>query len=165
MNQESSNYDLEDLIYDEFFEALDSSHTYDKDDFLTVFNVAEGYDPFSQHQAGQDQVFEGALALEGYNGKAAYAVVEDHGEQVDVDIKKLGDLDPVFEYVRDQPPEGLAENMDTINGDAFVGAAARASEHVMNVDTQTSIPQPGSSPERGFTNGQAERIRQTVLED
>lgn len=163
MNSNTDSYDLEDLIYDEFFEALDDPHTYDKEDFLSVFEVAEGFDPFSQHHV-ECQGFEGALGLEGKDGKAAYAIVEDKGDEVAVDIKMVGDAEPVLDYIRDQPPEGLTDNMDTVDGGYFTGATARAPEHNMNKDTQTEMPQPGKSPEKGFNNAQANRIRKKVLE-
>lgn len=155
--------DIEDLVYDRLHDAAQTgSAVYSASDFQDLTDNFVSVDP-SEEIGRPDEV--GGLMLVDDQGKALYAVKEEHGNTVELDIKIFGDRSGVERYVEDLPTGGYAEGVDTVDGQAFRNATVRAGDHPMDVATETQLSEPGSTVENGFTNAQAERIKNQVLDE
>ena len=158
-------YTLEDMVYDNFHDATQQgSATYEKEEFLDMFNVAESVKPTSIPEVDRSSEVAGVALVDNYE-KAAYGFVEHRDDEVEVDIKCFGDRAGVVNYIEQLPSNGYIEGVETVSGQAWRQSTVEAGEHPMNVETDRELPEPAESPEEGFTNAQAERIKSKVLEE
>lgn len=158
-------YTLEDKVYDIFHDATKRGPaTYDTDEFMQLFHVAETVDPNNLPEVDREDNVVGVALVDDHD-KAAYGFIEHEGDEVEFDIKCFGDRAGVIRYIEDLPSDGYTGNVDTVSGQAMKNAAVKAGEHPMNVETESELDVPGEKVEEGFTNAQAERIRNQVLEE
>lgn len=155
--------DVEALVYDRLHDAAQNgSAEYSATEFQELADNFVSVNP-SEAVGRHDDV--GGLMLIDDEGKALYAVTGEDGDTVELDIRIFGDKTGVERYVADLPTGGYAEGVDTVDGQAFRNATADAGDHPMDVDTETQLSEPGATVEDGFTNAQAERIKNKVLEE
>lgn len=160
---EAKEYDdVEALVYDRLHEATkNGSAEYSAREFNKLADNFVSVDP-SEEVGRPDDV--GGLMLVDGEGKALFAVKEEHGETVELDIRIFGDKSGVEKYLEDLPTGGYAEGVDTVDGQAFRNVTADAGDHPMDANTETQLSEPGDSPDEGFDNAQAQRIVNEVLE-
>lgn len=161
---ESQNYeDVEELVYEGLHEATrNGSAEYSTAEFRDLADNFVSVNP--SEEVGRPDEVGGMMIVDG-EGKALYAVKEEHRDTVELDIRVFGDRAGVEKYIKDLPTGGYAEGVDTVDGQAFKNATADADDHPMDVDTETQFPDPGDSPDEIFNNAQADRIVNQVLED
>lgn len=158
-------YTLEDIVYDEFHDAAGrGSATYDREDFLQLFHVAESVDPTNLSEVDREDNLTGVVLVDDYD-KAAYGFIDHERDSVELNIKCFGDRVGVINYIENLPSGGYTRGVDSVSGQAMKNAAVDAGEHPLNVETDTSLAEPGETPDDGFTNAQAERIKDQVLEE
>ncbi|MFB6116132.1 MAG: hypothetical protein ABEK10_01355 [Candidatus Nanosalina sp.] len=135
------------MVYDSFHEATQQgSASYDADEFLDIFHVAETVDPGHLPEVDREDELVGVAFVDQHD-KAAYGFVNYTGEEVELDIRCFGDRSGVVNYVEDLPSGGYVEGVETVSGDAWQNAAVEAGEHPLNVETETELPEPGETPE------------------
>lgn len=162
-DEASEGYDdLEDLIYGEFHDATQQgSAEYTLEEAQELFEYADEWTP--SELADRPSEAPG-VALVDSNGKAAYGMIQQNGDTVELDIKVFGDATGVARHIEDVPVEGDVRGGKSAMVQAYRNAAARTDKHPMNVETETQLDEPGETTESGFTNSQAERIKNKVLE-
>lgn len=156
------DYDLEEFVYDNLHEATKQGGAeYGKEEFLDIFRMAESYDP-SDLVGRKDDV--AGVAFTDSEGKAVYGLLDDRGDTVEFDIKVFGDISGVLKHIEEVPTGGYVDGVETVDGQAYKNSAVKAGDHPMDVDTETQLSEPGESVDDGFSNAQAERIKNEVLE-
>lgn len=160
----SQNYeDVEELVYEGLHEAAQNGSTeYSTGELRDLAGNFASVEP--SEEVGRPDEVGGMMLVDG-KGKALYALTEDHGDTVELDIKIFGDRAGVEKYIKDLPTGGYAEGVDTVDGQAFKNATADAGDHPMDVETETQLSEPGDSPDEAFNNAQTQRIVNEVLEE
>lgn len=166
-------YTLEDFVYDELDECQpapgsDEDPTYSRDKFMRLFQLGDHQAP--SDFAGRSHYVEGEVWVDD-QGKAVYGLVNDEGEDsVELDIIMFGDAEGVRSYLEDVPGGERKEGIDSVKGRAFQGSYSRMGAKTdgnrpefNSVDA--ALDEPGDVPDESFTNSQAERIKNKVMEE
>ena len=154
---------IEELVYEGLHDAAQNGSTeYSARELQDLTGNFLSVDPSGQVERSDDI---GGLMLIDNEGKALYALKEEQGDKVELDIKIFGDKAGVEKYISELPKEGYAEGVDTVSGQAIRGATARAESHPMDVETRSQLSEPGESPDEPFNNAQAQRIKNQILEE
>ncbi|MFB6199638.1 MAG: hypothetical protein ABEJ83_02060 [Candidatus Nanohaloarchaea archaeon] len=143
------SYGVEAYFWDEMgYAHSQGSVNVSKEKVLGLFRMGESYD--ASEIKGTDS--EGFIWSDG--STAVYALLEDNGTTVGMDVKSVGDLNAVVRALEMSPSE-FEEAIETVSGNAWREAYVRADER--DVDSEVYLDAPGETSEGGFTNAQFER--------
>lgn len=169
--------ELEDIMYEDFAEAVDAKvddpaemPSYSRDDYIENLQGRVSVEDPAEFANRPFHELEGQVFVDedGYSPgteTAAYALVDDRGDQVAMKVVMIGDSEAVRGYLEEQPEGEHDPDLDSVD-EPFKSAGQRAPEHVLEGAGETDFQDPQETQVHPFYhNNSAGRIVEEVRED